>query len=60
MENKRFKNFKEKYLERFKKYYKECYNANQRRELKKSVFDNGNLSDTQKKKFWEEVICNER
>ena len=60
MDKENFEKFKEKYLKRFKKYYKECYNANQRRELKKSVFDNGNLSDTQKKKFWEEVIYNER
>jgi hypothetical protein len=60
VENGRFKDFKEKYLERFRKYYNECYNAKQRRELKKSVFDNGNLSGTQKKKFWEEVIENER
>lgn len=60
MENGHFKNFKEQYLKRFRKYYKECCNNKQRRELKKSIFDNGNLSGKQKKSFWEEVILNER
>ena len=60
MDEENFKKFKEKYLKRFKKYYKECYNSAQRKELKKSVFNNNNLSTKQKKEFWEEVICNER
>ena len=60
METEFFNKFKEKYVKKFQKYYKECYNSAQRKELKKSVFNNDNLSTKQKKEFWEEVISNER
>ena len=60
MEKEKFEIFIERYLKNFRKYYKDCTNAFQRRELKKSVFNNVNLSGEQKKLFWEKVISNER
>lgn len=50
-----FEKFKERYLKRFRKYYRECTNNAQRKELKKNITDNNNLSATEKKIFWEEV-----
>ena len=56
MEELKFVEFTKKYLARFKHYYKKCDNQRQRNELKRSVFDNNNLSSKQKKEFWEKVI----
>ena len=50
-----FNKFKKDYLGRFIKYYIEA-NAEQKKEVKRSVFDNKNLTDEQKKEFWDEVI----
>lgn len=47
--------FEEEYLGRFKKYYKECTNNSQRKELRASIFNNNNLTAQQKEKFWEKV-----
>lgn len=46
--------FKKWYLDRFKKYYRSS-RAN-KKELKRSVYDNKNLSDEQKDDFWHLVI----
>ena len=54
MDKERYKNFREKYLKRFIKYYNED-NIIQRKELKRSIFDNPNLTIDEKEKFWEEV-----
>lgn len=51
-----YEKFIEKYLARFKLYYKRCVNQKERSELKRSVFDNNNLTSTQKKDFWGKVI----
>ena len=55
MGNKEYAEFEEYYLGRFKKYYKECTNYKQRKELKRSIYDNNNLTKSQKEKFWEKV-----
>lgn len=50
-----YKKFKEKYLKRFIKYYIDD-NSIQRKELRRSVFDNPNLTLQQQREFWDEVV----
>ena len=51
-----FANFKKKYLDRFRLYYKRADTLKQKAEIKRSVYDNPNLTEKQKRDFWEEVI----
>ena len=53
----KFKVFKEQYLKRFRAYYKmqDC----NRKELKRSIYDNPKLTENQKMKFWELVKVHE-
>ena len=53
MEKEKYKIFKEEYLKRFRKYYRE-ENCN-RKELKRAVYDNPKLTEIQKRRFWELV-----
>lgn len=53
-----FASFKKKYLDRFKMYYRKADNKQQRDEIKRSVYDNPNLTEKQKNEFWELVIKN--
>lgn len=55
MDKQEYNKFEEMYLGRFKKYFKECTNNSQKKELKRSVYDNTNLNTRQKDKFWEKV-----
>ena len=56
-----FANFKQKYLDRFRLYYKRADTLKQKAEIKRSVYDNPNLTEKQKRDFWEEVIkCKKR
>lgn len=54
MINMKFKKFKDNYLEKFRKYYRmeDC----NKKELKRSVYDNPKLTDNQKDRFWSLVI----
>ncbi len=50
MTNRKFKVFKDNYLSKFRKYYRDKdRNTN---ELKRSVYDNPKLTEYQKNKFW--------
>ena len=49
-----YKLFKKMYLEKFRKYYRDKYTN--KRELKRSVYDNPNLNDKQKDTFWRLVV----
>ena len=60
MDKENFEKFKEMYLKRFRKYYRDCANTAQRKRLKQTVLDNVSLSEKQKNQFWEEVVSNER
>lgn len=60
MNKENFEKFKETYLKRFRKYYRDCTNNTQRKRLKQTVLDNISLNEKQKKQFWEEVVSNER
>lgn len=53
-----FIKFKEKYLKRFRKYYKEG-TSESREELKRSIYDNINLTDDEKDEFWNLVKAKE-
>ena len=55
MNKERYFKFKQKYLDRFIKYYREA-NAAQKKEVKRSIFDNPNITIDEKEKFWEEVM----
>lgn len=46
--------FKEQYLEKFRKYYRE--KDSNRKELKNSVFNNPKLTERQKINFWKKVV----
>lgn len=50
-----YKLFKKMYLEKFRKYYRDKY-AN-KKELKRSIYDNKNLNDRQKDCFWSLVVA---
>lgn len=54
MINMKFKRFKKIYLKKFRGYYRmeDC----NRRELKRSIYDNPKLTEVQKNKFWKLVI----
>lgn len=56
MDNASFDRFKEKCLHRFRLYYKKADNKKQRDEIKRSVYENKNLTETQKDNFWDEII----
>lgn len=53
MENKKYKQFKEIYLKKFRTYYNK-ENSN-KKEIKRSIFENPKLSEDQKIDFWELV-----
>lgn len=50
-----YEDFENKQLNRFRKYYKECYNMKQRNELKNSLFNNPNLNENHKKLLWKKI-----
>ena len=50
-----YKVFKKMYLEKFRGYYRSS-GAN-KKELKRSVFENKNLNEKQKASFWELVVA---
>ena len=52
-----FEKFKKNYLSRFIKYYIEA-NTTQKKEVKRSIFENPNLTEEEKEEFWNEVIDN--
>lgn len=54
MEKMNFNKFKDLYLNKFRKYYRDEYTN--KKELKRSVYDNPKLSQLQKDKFWELVV----
>ena len=56
MDDVSFERFKEKYLHKFRLYYKKADNKKQRDEIKRSIYDNTNLTEFQKNTFWNEVV----
>lgn len=46
-----FEKFKEKYLKRFRKYYRQG-TSESKQELYRSIYDNINLTDDEKDEFW--------
>lgn len=54
MKKEGFERFKRDYLQRFIKTYR--VKGINRKELKRSIYDNRNLSDEQKDDFWHLVI----
>lgn len=56
MKEEDFKLFIERYLKKFRKYFRDKYSN--KKELKRSVYDNKNLTDEQKDKFWNLVVKN--
>lgn len=54
MREKEYNLFKKQYLDRFKKYYRSSRTS--KKELKRSVYENKNLSDEQKDDFWNLVV----
>ena len=57
MNKERYQSFRDKYLGRFTKYYIEANNT-QRKEVKRSIFENINLTIEERETFWNEVIEN--
>ena len=56
MDKIRYGKFKDKYFDRFVKYYADSVNEQQRKELKRSIFDNPNLTIDEKEDFWDIVV----
>lgn len=54
MINMKFKKFKDNYLKKFRLYYRQ--EGTNRRELKRSIYDNPKLTEVQKDRFWKLVI----
>lgn len=51
MDTNNYEGFKEAYLEPFRRYYSQCTNDKQRKEIKKSLFNTNKLSKQQKRCF---------